>query len=98
MGVAQSDWQYHAYHGSSKFKDQRSVHKELRAIFSVHPEPFDSSGQSLIPEFVTFWRYERETSQCRQSWFWNSVERWEVIDGGFGLENARSDFAIGLQS
>ena len=39
MGVAQSDWQYHAYHGSSKFKD-RGPNKDLRAVFSVHPEPF----------------------------------------------------------
>ncbi len=39
MGVAQSDWQYHAYHGSSKFED-KGANKELRAIFSVHPEPF----------------------------------------------------------
>ncbi len=39
MGVAQSDWQYHAYHGTSKFKDAGPF-KELRAVFSVHPEPF----------------------------------------------------------
>jgi uncharacterized protein len=39
MGVAQSDWQYHAYHGTSKFKDQGPF-KELRAVFSVHGEPF----------------------------------------------------------
>jgi len=39
MGVAQSDWQYHAYHGTSKFKD-KGAFKELRAVFSVHPEPF----------------------------------------------------------
>ena len=39
MGVAQSDWQYHAYHGSSKFKD-KGANRKLRAIFSVHPEPF----------------------------------------------------------
>ena len=38
MGVAQSDWQYHAYNGTSKFKDQGAF-KELRAVFSVHPEP-----------------------------------------------------------
>ena len=38
MGVAQSDWQYHAYHGTSKFKDQGPF-KELRAVFSVHAEP-----------------------------------------------------------
>jgi TRAP transporter TAXI family solute receptor len=39
MGVAQSDWQYHAYHGSSKFKDAGPF-SDLRAVFSVHPEPF----------------------------------------------------------
>jgi uncharacterized protein len=38
MGVAQSDWQYHAYHGTSKFADQGPF-KELRAVFSVHAEP-----------------------------------------------------------
>lgn len=39
MGVAQSDWQYHAYHGTSKFADA-GANKKLRAVFSVHPEPF----------------------------------------------------------
>ena len=39
MGVAQSDWQFHAYNGTSKFADQ-GPNKDLRAVFSVHPEPF----------------------------------------------------------
>jgi len=39
MGVCQSDWQYHAYHGTSRFKDA-GANKDLRAVFSVHPEPF----------------------------------------------------------
>jgi TRAP transporter TAXI family solute receptor len=39
LGVAQSDWQYHAYNGTSKFEDQGPF-KELRAVFSIHPEPF----------------------------------------------------------
>ncbi len=39
MGVAQSDWQYHAYNGTNKFKDA-GANKDLRAVFSVHPEPF----------------------------------------------------------
>jgi len=39
MGVAQSDWQYHAYNGTSKFK-AKGPNKDLRAVFSVHPEPF----------------------------------------------------------
>lgn len=39
MGVAQSDWQYHAYNGTSKFKDA-GANKTLRAVFSAHGEPF----------------------------------------------------------
>jgi uncharacterized protein len=39
MGIAQSDWQYHAYHGDSTFKD-RGPFTDLRALFSVHAEPF----------------------------------------------------------
>lgn len=39
FGVAQSDWQYHAYHGTSVFKDEGAF-PDLRAVFSVHPEPF----------------------------------------------------------
>jgi len=39
MGVAQSDWQYHAYNGTSKFQETGPF-KELRAVFSVHAEPF----------------------------------------------------------
>lgn len=38
MGVAQSDWQFHAYNGTSKFEGDKF--DGLRAVFSVHPEPF----------------------------------------------------------
>jgi TRAP transporter TAXI family solute receptor len=38
FGVAQSDWQFHAYHGTSKFADAGAF-TDLRAVFSVHPEP-----------------------------------------------------------
>ena len=39
FGVAQSDWQYHAYNGTSRF-EEAGPFEELRAVFSVHPEPF----------------------------------------------------------
>lgn len=39
FGVAQSDWQYHAYNGSSRF-EEAGPFENLRAVFSVHPEPF----------------------------------------------------------
>ncbi|MEH8025190.1 TAXI family TRAP transporter solute-binding subunit [Gallibacterium anatis] len=47
MGIAQSDWQYHAYNGTSSFEGKEN--EKLRAVFSIHPEPFtvmarDDSG------------------------------------------------------
>ena len=38
FGVAQSDWQFHATNGSSKWEGKQQT--DLRAVFSVHPEPF----------------------------------------------------------
>ncbi len=54
FGVAQSDWQYHAYNGTSKFKDQGKF-ENLRAVFSVHPEPVtviasDASGIKTLTD------------------------------------------------
>ena len=51
MGVAQSDWQFHAYNGTSKFAD--NPFPEVRAMFSVHPEPFTLMvrGDSGITSF-----------------------------------------------
>jgi len=48
FGVAQSDWQFHAFEGDSKFSEQ-GPNRELRAVFSIHSEPFtvmarDDSG------------------------------------------------------
>ncbi|MGI9437519.1 MAG: TAXI family TRAP transporter solute-binding subunit [Geminicoccaceae bacterium] len=39
MGVAKSDWQYHAFNGTSKF-EENGAFEDLRAVFSVHGEPF----------------------------------------------------------
>lgn len=56
MGVAQSDWQYHSYNGTSKFKKQGAF-KELRAVFSVHAEPVSivarkESGIKTVADLV----------------------------------------------
>lgn len=45
LGIVQSDWQYHAYNGSSEFADAGPF-KDLRAVFSIHPEPFTVVGRS----------------------------------------------------
>lgn len=39
LAVAQSDWQYHAYNGTSEF-EKDGKNEKLRAVFSLHPEPF----------------------------------------------------------
>ncbi len=44
FGVAQSDWQHHAYNGTSKFAD--NPFPDIRAVFSVHPEPFTVIARS----------------------------------------------------
>ena len=54
FGMAQSDVQYQAYNGTSKFEGKAV--KELRAVFSVHPEPFTvvarpDSGVSKFTDF-----------------------------------------------
>lgn len=40
MGVAQSDWQFHAYNGTAPEQFPDGAFEDLRAVFSVHPEPF----------------------------------------------------------
>ncbi|MCH9011543.1 MAG: TAXI family TRAP transporter solute-binding subunit [Proteobacteria bacterium] len=40
MGVVQSDWQYHSYHGTGKKSFiEAGPFTELRAVFAVHAEP-----------------------------------------------------------
>jgi TRAP transporter TAXI family solute receptor len=39
FGMAQSDVQYNAFKGDEAFKEG-GAHNDLRAVFSVHPEPF----------------------------------------------------------
>ena len=39
FGMAQSDVQYNAFKGEESFKEG-GAHADLRAVFSIHPEPF----------------------------------------------------------
>jgi TRAP transporter TAXI family solute receptor len=58
MGVAQSDWQYHAYNGTGKDSFKKAgPFKELRSVFSVHPEPVSivarkDSGIKTVDDLV----------------------------------------------
>ncbi|HPR05983.1 MAG: TAXI family TRAP transporter solute-binding subunit [Zoogloeaceae bacterium] len=55
FGVAQSDWQYHAVKGTSKFADA-GPNPDLRAVFSVHPEPFTvvARADANVKQFSDF--------------------------------------------
>jgi TRAP transporter TAXI family solute receptor len=89
FGVAQSDWQYHAYNGTSKFEDKGKFDK-LRAVFSVHPEPVtvvarDDSGIANITDV----KGKRMNIGNPGS---GTRGTWEVMEGVLGWE--RSDLAL----
>jgi TRAP transporter TAXI family solute receptor len=89
FGVAQSDWQYHAYHGTSKFEDAGAF-ENLRAVFSVHPEPVtviasDDSGISTLTDV----KGKRLNIGNPGS---GTRGTWEVIEEALGWE--RSDLKL----
>jgi TRAP transporter TAXI family solute receptor len=53
FGMAQSDVQYQAYNGTGQIK---AADKDLRAVFSVHPEPFTvvARKEANITKFTDF--------------------------------------------
>lgn len=92
FGVAQSDWQYHAYNGTSKFEEQGKFEK-LRAVFSVHPEPVTviARGDSGISN-ITDAKGKRMNIGNPGS---GTRGTWEVLEGALGWE--RSDLKIAAE-
>lgn len=89
FGVAQSDWQYHAYNGTSKFEEKGKFEK-LRAVFSIHPEPVtivarDDAGITNITDV----KGKRMNIGNPGS---GTRGTWEVIEQTLGWE--RSDLAL----
>ena len=92
FGVAQSDWQYHAYNGTSKFADKGKFTK-LRAVFSVHPEPVtviarDGSGIKQLTDV----KGKRMNIGNPGS---GTRGTWEVIEEAFGW--SRSDLRLAAE-
>ncbi len=92
FGVAQSDWQYHAFNGTSKFKDNGPF-KKLRAVFSVHAEPVtiiarDDSGINNITDF----KGKRVNIGNPGS---GTLGTWEVIEKAMGW--SRGDLKLAAQ-
>ncbi len=55
FGVAQSDWQYHAYNGTKVFEKDGKF-PDLRSVFSIHAEPFTvlARKEADIKQFTDF--------------------------------------------
>nr|WP_282571299.1 TAXI family TRAP transporter solute-binding subunit [Methylonatrum kenyense] len=53
FGIVQSDWQHHAWSGSSVFASQ-GEDRDLRAVFALHPEPFTvmARADAEVAEFL----------------------------------------------
>ena len=95
FGVAQSDWQYHAYHGTSKFEEQGAF-EGLRAVFSVHPEPVtiiarDDSGISNITDLKGMRVNIGNVGSGTRG-------TWEVIEEAMGWERSDLKLASELKS
>ena len=95
FGVAQSDWQYHAYHGTSKFEEQGRF-EDLRAVFSVHPEPVtiiarDDSGVMNITDL----KGKRVNIGNVGS---GTRGTWEVIEEAMGWQRSDLKLASELKS
>ncbi len=95
FGVAQSDWQYHAYNGTSKFKEQGAF-KDLRAVFSIHPEPVtivarDDSGIKNILDL----KGKRVNIGNPGS---GTRGTWEVIEEALGWKRSDLKLAAELKS
>jgi len=95
FGVAQSDWQYHAYNGTSKFKDKGKFSK-LRAVFSVHPEPVTviARGDSGIKQ-LTDVKGKRMNIGNPGS---GTRGTWEVIEGAMGWKRGDLKLAAEMKS
>jgi TRAP transporter TAXI family solute receptor len=95
FGVAQSDWQFHAYHGTSKFED-KGAFSDLRAVFSVHPEPVtiiarDDSGVANITDL----KGKRVNIGNVGS---GTRGTWEVIEEALGWQRSDLKLASELKS
>ena len=95
FGVAQSDWQYHAYNGTSKFKD-KGPFKKLRAVFSVHAEPVtiiaraDANIKTILDLKGKRVNIGNPGSGTRGTW--------EVIEKALGWKRSDLALAAGMKS
>ena len=90
--MAQSDWQHHAYNGTSKFEKQGKFEK-LRAVFSVHPEPFTL----IVRKGTGITKFEELKGKKVNIGNAGSGQRatMEVVMDAYGIK--KSDFAVAAE-
>ncbi|MTI45728.1 hypothetical protein JM93_00643 [Roseibium hamelinense] len=95
FGVAQSDWQYHAYNGTSKF-EEAGPFENLRAVFSVHPEPVTilARGDAGVSN-ITDLKDKRLNIGNAGS---GTRGTWDVIEGALGWSRDDLKLAAELKS
>ncbi len=95
FGVAQSDWQYHAYNGTSKFQDKGKF-EDLRSVFSVHPEPVtvlarrDANIKNIQEIKAKRLNIGNPGSGTRATW--------EVLEDALGWQRSDLKLAAGMKS
>jgi hypothetical protein len=52
LAVSQSDWQFHAFNGSSPYFNEKEPFKELRSLFSLHTEAFTIQNMFEFPHLT----------------------------------------------
>ena len=95
MGVAQSDWQYHAYNGTSKF-EKAGKFEDLRAVFSLHAEPATLvvRADSGIKNFSDLKGKRVNVGQPGSG----TVATYDVIEKAFGMSRDDLKLASELKS
>jgi TRAP transporter TAXI family solute receptor len=95
FGIAQSDWQFHAYRGSSKFKDNGKF-TNLRAVFSIAAEPVTiiARDETKIMN-ITDVKGKRFNIGNPGS---GTLATWEVVESSFGWKRSDLALAAGMKS
>ncbi len=95
FGIAQSDWQYHAYRGTSKFKDNGKF-SNLRAVFSIAAEPVTiiARDESKIMN-LTDVKGKRFNIGNPGS---GTLATWDVVEGSLGWKRSDLALAAGMKS
>jgi TRAP transporter TAXI family solute receptor len=95
FGIAQSDWQYHAYRGTSKFADNGKFEK-LRALFSIAAEPVTiiARDESKIMN-LTDVKGKRFNIGNPGS---GTLATWGVVEASLGWKRSDLALAAGMKS